>query len=539
MLGTSFPELVLIRICIILLQYTTPICLACFALLAATTGSINAAAHHPIGTALLGYSALDALYALFIYRPYTRRLRQEAKHPPPLTRSARRALFQRTMAQVTDARSYLQGWFMGASEDEIRRENVRDFLMWAFFDQRPGAESAEESAELDEYLSSVEERLGYALKPGRGSAQSLRLTFDDVETRYRSVIWYVIVGLVDLVTDGLLVWCGFAYHAPPRKSALECFPPRVQGLVARKRSVAPQMGYWYRPHTAGGQALPVVFLHGIGIGLSTYVPYLAGLNPERDSRGPGAGQIGIIALENLPISFRLTADEPLRKAEFLGQVAAILDAHGWSRVVLVAHSYGTVLATHMLQSPALSPRIDATVLVDPVSLLLHLPDVAYNFTRRRPKRANEWQLWYFASMDPGVAHCLGRHFFWKDNIAWKDDLTCVVGDNRSNRPEEGVGDGRIRTRRVAISLSERDLIVDTLAVAQYLDGTNEWMSSDRVDTQGTLRDRAGRGVGGNQGHQTGDGIELFWFPGLDHAQVFDHKETRERLCSVTRRYCTT
>ena len=65
----------------------------------------------------------------------------------------------------------------------------------------------------------------------------------------------------------------------------------------------------------------------------------------------------------------------------------------------------------MLDDPLLAPRISATLFVDPVTLLLHMPDVAYNFTIRAPKATNEWVLWYFASKDPGVAHTLGRHFF--------------------------------------------------------------------------------------------------------------------------------
>ncbi|KAI0244982.1 hypothetical protein BJV78DRAFT_1287169 [Lactifluus subvellereus] len=38
----------------------------------------------------------------------------------------------------------------------------------------------------------------------------------------------------------------------------------------------------------------------------------------------------------------------------------------------------------------------ATLLIDPIPFLLHYPTVAYNFVYRQPRRANEWQLWYFA-----------------------------------------------------------------------------------------------------------------------------------------------
>ncbi|KAI1451830.1 hypothetical protein F4805DRAFT_449882 [Annulohypoxylon moriforme] len=539
MIGTSIPEYIFIRVCIFLVQYTTPLCIACLAFLAAVFGW--AVLSHPLSIALLAYCVLDTLYAILIYIPHNRRLKKEANHPPPLSREERRAIFQRCFANVPDGRRYLQMWFLGADESEIRRDNVRDFILWAFFDRWPGNESEEEDVELDGYVDAIEELLGRRLEPGRGKAEGLRLTLDEVETRYRSIAWYLVVGVVDLVSHCQLVWNGFHYHAQSPSSILSVIPPRLQDLFARRHSESEELSYWYRPHTAAGK-LPIVFLHGIGIGLYTYVPFLAQLNSEQN----GQGQIGIIAIENLPISFRLTG-EPLRRSDFLRQIATILDAHGWDKFVLVSHSYGSVLATHMLRSEELADRIASAVLIDPVTILLHLPDVAYNFTRRRPREANEWQLWYFASMDPGVAHCLGRHFFWKDNIVWKEEL---VGAARGSSVERvGGGDQGVRAtarplRKVAVCLAERDLIVDTLMVAQYLSTDGDgWVALSQTDG-GDASSKGwsmGHSMGQDRwgsGYLTRDGIELLWFWGLDHAQVFDTKENRDRLCGVIRRYCT-
>ncbi|KAI0473489.1 hypothetical protein GGR56DRAFT_534264 [Xylariaceae sp. FL0804] len=539
MIGTSLPEYVFIRACIFLLQYTTPLCLAGLGVLAAASysrgGGPAAALSSPLGRALAAYAATDALFFLCVWRPRNRRLRRAALHPAPLSRAERGALLRRCLDNVPDVGRYLRGWFLGADARQIRRDNVRDFVLWGFFDRWPGDESAEDEAELEGYLAEFERRLGRPLEPGRGDAEGLRLTLDRVETRYRSVVWYLIIGLVDLFTHCLMEWHGFRHHAQPRpNNGLALIPPRMQSLFAGKRPVSPGLGYWYRPHTATDR-LPVVFLHGIGIGLSTYVPYLARLNPPSHGQ---RGQVGIIAVELLPISFRLTG-APLDKAEFLRQITAIVEAHGWQRFVLAAHSYGTVLATHMLSSPTLNPRIESAVLMDPVSILLHLPDVAYNFTRRRPRGANEWQLWYFASMDPGVAHCLGRHFFWKENIVWKEDLVRVGAPPSAADGDSGGVDGgslptRGKGRRVAVCLSERDLIVDTATVAQYLAGNGQWWDPNHGGRQPGAPAPEDRLDGG---HMTAEGIEVFWFRGLDHAQAFDSKDSLERLSSITRRYC--
>ncbi|KAI1114893.1 hypothetical protein F5Y14DRAFT_147913 [Nemania sp. NC0429] len=530
MIGTSLPEYIFIRISIFLLQYTTPICLAYLSVRIAAEGAREATSHWS-GKFAIGYSILDVLYALFIYYPYNRRLTQAAEHPPLAPRAERRALLIRCFDNVPDTASYLRTWFLGADESAIRKENVKEFLSWGFFDRHPGNETAAELEEMDEYLAEVERRIGHELQPGKGPAKCLRLTLDEVEVRYRSVVWYFLIGVVDLGTHFLLSRRGFQYYAQPKPHSHSAIPVRLQSLFAEKRS-ASQLSYWYRPHTAKDK-LPLVFLHGIGIGLWPYTSHLSSLNEavaEDD-------QIGVIALEYLPVSTRLTK-APLNQAQFLSQIALLLDVHGWDQFAVSGHSYGTVLATHMIKSPNLGPRIRSLVFVDPVCILLHLPDVAYNFTRRQPRKANEYLLWYYASMDPGVAHCLGRHFFWKDGIAWKEDLLQILENpsdhSRANNTAESK---KLQLRRVVVCLAERDLIVNTPVVLRYLLGDKDWMSAGEIfDSSGsgdTLHPEAAR-LGSRFQR---NGFEVVWFHGLDHAQAFDSKEISASLAAVTRRYC--
>jgi len=517
MIGTSLPAYVFIRVSIFLLQYTTPICLACVLLTIASMGLSETGPRVVIGL-LLGYSILDAFFALLIFYPYNRRLKLRAEHPPLKSKEERRKLVEQVLNNIPDLVQYLRGWFLGANEADIWRDNVYEFASWAFFDRRPRRLTPAEGEELDEYISRFEQRLGRPLKPGRGETKSLRLTFDNVEVRYRSVIWYFIVGIVDLVTYFQLRYHGLQFHALAKPHSQSVIPFRPQSLFAKKRSVS-RLSYWYRPHTAENE-LPVIFLHGIGIGLWPYVPYLSGLN----TRFPEDENIGIIALEILPVSFRLT-DAPLSQTEFISEITLILEEHGWDQFAVVGHSYGTVLAIHMVKSPSLNPRIGSIVLIDPVCILLHLPDVAVNFTRRKPTRANEYLLWYFASMDPGVAHCLGRHFFWKDNIAWKEELLEIVGQQLIEP----------KSRKVAVCLAERDLIVDTTTVQQYLVNGKNWTSASNSLQQSNSIDTTSSPVSEHGGDN--NSIEVLWFDGLDHAQVFDKKEATAQIIDLTRRCC--
>ncbi|KAH6645389.1 hypothetical protein BKA67DRAFT_541616 [Truncatella angustata] len=514
MIGTSFPEYVFIRVCIFVLQYTTPLCLT--ALLTLLVAGGRPALSWRISQLLFAYSVVDVLYAIFIWIPYNKRLRNEARHPPAVSSDERKALFDKCITEhVSDFDRYVRLWFLGADEAEIRRDNVRNFILWAFFDTGPEDASAQALEQASGFVDIFEQQLGRKLEPGEGSATGLRLTIDAIETRYRSFIWYVIVGLVDFVAHCYLAWEGFQYHAQPLSKVFSVLPFRLQSTVASKQSPSRQLGYWHRPHTAPDK-VPMVFLHGIGIGLVTYAPFLARLNNAAHRNG----DIGIIAVEILPISFRLTSD-PLGKLEFLSQLDTILKSHGWDKFVLAAHSYGTVLASHMVHSQTFGSRIQGVVLLDPVSIMLHQPDVAYNFTRRKPRQANEWQLWYFASMDPGVAHTLGRHFFWRENIIWKEELLALPSD-------DGEGQSPVRRRKVAVCLSERDLIVDTLSVAEYLVGGEDWVPGKASHESDETKIH----------HATRDGIEVLWFPGLDHSQLFDTKKDQERVCRVLRQYCT-
>ncbi|CAF3453344.1 unnamed protein product [Fusarium graminearum] len=501
MLGTSFDEWVFIRLSIALFRYT-PLFYIFLIFILPLLQPVSVV--FPTVCVLLAALLAECVFYLFIYRPFLGRLKRNAVYPPELSRQDRKALFERCFENVSSPEIYLKWWFLDADPDEIRRDNVREFLLWAFFEKPDGkgllAEDEEMvEEEVEHYLVLLENRLGRPFEDGRGNAKSLRLTLDGITTTYRSLLWYLIIFFIDQFTHFALRWHGFEFYRRPRSSALRVFPPRPQELLPGQQSPSSQISYWHRPHTAQDK-LPVVFFHGIGVGLSTYIGFLAGIYDTGDKKR----SVGVIAVETLPISFRLTPAIP-DKREFLSQMTAILEHHHWDKFALVSHSYGSVLTTHILHDSRLKHRVPSVVLIDPVTIMLHLPDVAYNFTRRKPKRANEWQLWYYASTDPGVALCLGRYFFWRENILWKEDLVGTQDDGR-------------HTRHAAVALAGRDLIVDTAAVAEYLG----------VDLEMRTRSLVA---------ESHNGVEVVMFPKLDHAQVFDDRTSRDSVIQMIKSRC--
>ena len=55
---------------------------------------------------------------------------------------------------------------------------------------------------------------------------------------------------------------GFEHYAPAR--AFDMFPPRLWTPFSKPSAAAPY-SYWYRPGSKSSTALPILFIHGIGV----------------------------------------------------------------------------------------------------------------------------------------------------------------------------------------------------------------------------------------------------------------------------------
>ncbi|KAJ6630256.1 hypothetical protein B0H10DRAFT_1983801 [Mycena sp. CBHHK59/15] len=489
MIGQSLPEYYFVRTCIVGLRLVAP---------ASFTYLLGSLAARTVAACEAGFYIIYAL-----------RKRRFQKTTPPvsprLSRTQRQALFRKCAAQITP--DYPSGWFLPRNSD-IKRENVHEWILWALFATTPEHASPEWDDEIEEYMMTVEKTLDRKLEPGRNpDVKSLRLSFDPIQMLHRPLIWYCIVGLVDTFTSLLLLSLGFKHYAP-RRPWFHMFPPRPLLTLISKPGATSQFPYWYRMPRAGVESKnPILFLHGIGIGLHPYVPLFREILRADPTQS-------LLLVEFLPVSMHMTEPMPSRWTT-LQAIDTILEDLSIDQVVLAAHSYGTFIAAHIVSPPpdaeatgdpglALNRKVTALLLVDPIPFLLHLPTVAHNFLYRTPapRQANEWQLWYFASRDADVARVLGRCFFWEEGCIWREDLQRFSA--------EGAG------RRVAVVLGGADQIVPSAAVRDYLTGeeVGQWA-------------RAG---GGSERWVSRTGAhEVLWFAGLDHAMVFETKERRKML----------
>ncbi|KIL87061.1 hypothetical protein FAVG1_09615 [Fusarium avenaceum] len=490
MAGTSLWDYIFIRVCITILHFIAPLSIVY------SLANIFFTLPYQIPLPFQIWLALEALFYLAVYLPLNQHLQKAADHPTLPCRADRRKLFHQCHNNIPNLSLYLKKWFRDAPESEIKRENVREFILWAFLNTDEFDPSYEE--ELEEYTQEIEKFLGRRFEPGRGNAKCLRLTLDRVEMLHRSLWWYLCIFVVDTIAFVSMRYHSFNFHRTSLPKFFTTFPLRPLTLFATYVSHAKGLTYWHRPHTSKTK-LPILFIHGIGVGLYPYVNFLADLKSQ-DNKDPSDGQVGIIALEIMSISSRIT-NEAMLKGEMCDEIRRILSAHGWEKCVLVSHSYGSVVAAQLLRNPEISQSIGPVLFIDPVSFLLHLPDVAYNFICREPSIPHEHLLSYFGSKDIGIAHTLFRRFFWADNLLWKED---------------------IQDRPAAVVLAGRDSVIDTRAIRAYLQGSESW-ASEKVDVS-------------NPSSKSGQ-MDVVWFEDFDHGQVFDHKKTRNSVVKIIRKFC--
>lgn len=451
----------------------------------------------------------EVLFWILVYLPIARAIHGPSIKGAETTRAQRKEIFAKCLATIDDPTRFVSLWANGASPETLGRENVKEWICWAFLDQSSWTTS-DQDEELDEYVTALESLLPGAMvfRKGRMTDVSLlRLSVDPVKISHKPLLFYAVgVGLADIYTAGIMWFYGYRHF--PTKTWFSSFPCRPQTVLSPYRSAAKHTSYWYRPHTSR-TALPILYLHGIGI-LHTYGDFFADFAQALDrtaSDTDGDGQIGIIVVEVLPISFRIT-HPALSPSEMCSEIQAIRQQHGWTEFVLMANSFGTAISSQLLQAPLVRSQIRDVIFIDPIPFLLHLPDMTYNFTRRLPRSASEHQLHYFASTDLGAAHTLGRRFSWQDHILWKDQL--YEGD-----------------RRWTIMLSEKDIIVAADAIGRYL---------TRPAGRTALQDKEEPPPSWKSAKWSGNALDVMWLDGLNHAEVFDTARDRKMVIDIALNY---
>lgn len=239
---------------------------------------------------------------------------------------------------------------------------------------------------------------------------------------HRPLFIYALLKLTDMCTEWVVMpYMGYKYGCMdtstlvPRKGG----PAKGHRLLAElsddEGSAEPeqfQIQYWLREN-ADSQEAPAVYFHGITHGWWNYLPAIDKLTPNRS--------ILLVSLDNIKMaSLNTKANAPPPKI-YANAVQAILQRHHITQqVTIVGHSFGSMTTSWFIKY--FPERVKHVILIDPVALLLILPDVAVNFLYRNPQTTMEWLIYLAAGREITIAHTMYRNFQWQDNILWLEDL---------------------------------------------------------------------------------------------------------------------
>jgi len=131
------------------------------------------------------WAVIETLFYFLTYGYRKFHLQSPARHPPPAKKEERIRLFRRCFGSSEDLAAFFSRWFLGASMVAIKRENIKEWLRWAFLNTAV-ADSAQDD-ELEAYVVELETKLGTKFAPGRSDVKSIRLTLDKVDALHRSL----------------------------------------------------------------------------------------------------------------------------------------------------------------------------------------------------------------------------------------------------------------------------------------------------------------------------------------------------------------
>ncbi|OZJ06435.1 hypothetical protein BZG36_00485 [Bifiguratus adelaidae] len=397
----------------------------------------------------------------------------------------REALLGKCLTNVEDFPTWLEGWFYGKSKvtfDVIGRENFEEWISWAFWSatRREVLEVTEYAQEMGDMIARIEKHLNITFPPSYNPGiQCVRLCTDPVKAIHRPFLFYVFIFALHQLVNMILHFWGLEHYG--REAGGEwtsSFERDLKEVWGRHMDITGRIGdperitYWYRP----ASGTPVVFIHGIGAGLICYIHlvyYLLRLDRP-------------LFLVELPyVSMRLGEDVPSMQ-DTVSDIEHMLRSHGYQDAVFVGHSLGTAVCSWVLRH--LSKYVKGVVMVDPICFLLHYHDVAFNFTCRIPRRANELIVYLLASRELGISYYISRHFHWFQTALFFPSPQPPQSNDKKPAEEYATFPPHA-IPNTTVFLSEWDNLINSPRVYDYL---------------------------------MANGVETVLMPGLDHASFLVH-----------------
>ncbi|EFJ53114.1 hypothetical protein VOLCADRAFT_115694 [Volvox carteri f. nagariensis] len=329
---------------------------------------------------------------------------------------------QSSMCRYIDILQMISTWHWNVPISELSRENVADLLCYGFYYRSREQMADEGMGHVPEQLvSELEVAWGVKFAPGVGQEggegkpyvrrRIMTHLWEPVRCFYRPLAFYAGVEVLIALKHVMLLAAGFRAHmyqgmlyytyGLPATAAAAAVQQQGHSLI---RSETPTV------RTAASDVkAPILFLHGVGLGLLPYLNFLLRLSSlERP----------VVAVEVRHLSMRVCVNVP-EEDEVVACIAGALARHSVKQVHVVAHSYGTFMASRLVQLHR--PMVASLTLLDPVCFIMFSGKLIYNFVYRNPLEGASSLTWFIAR-DLAHAVSVSRRFYWSLLNLWPDQL---------------------------------------------------------------------------------------------------------------------
>lgn len=353
----------------------------------------------------------------FVYNYVQARAMNAPAKPEPVSRGLLE-LWEKCLTESPDGPAdFVVGWFYDAPLASISREDVEVWLASTCFSTTYDRLVPESRSDVLLIFDLIETKLSHRFPPraeGQAPVPCMRFSIEKLEWTHKPFVFYAVCQGVLGSLGMLSLWGeGFSRH---RSGVFD---------------------YWVRmPETQEArQRTPIVFCHGIGVGLIMYFSFIKALLTH---------DCPIILLELPFISGNIAPGKIPSISEQVSSMEQIFNRWGLDKGLFVGHSYGSVLLSWMAQH--LPSRVAGLALVDPVVMMLNLKSILYNFLY---KHDGDGKISDLIGTELHINNALRRNFWWYRNILWCSDL------QSSGLPS-------------LVCLSENDEIVPSSAVQRHV-----------------------------------------------------------------------
>jgi pimeloyl-ACP methyl ester carboxylesterase len=326
-------------------------------------------------------------------------------------------------ADIVRDPEWFPSWFTESAS--LGLGNISQFLGYTFFANRAANDNACDFVRrvLEQTTRKFASIVGLTHLEDRDhtspTADFIAHTEQPIKVAYRPLAFYVF-------TECVALWCHWKLTRSLGFKPLE-----------HKSSIATY--YLYQPTTATEETLPpIVFLHGIGLGLAPYLGFIDKLQKQHPCRS-------IYAVSYQHVSMRLSTTLLPTAAEVAEDIAAFLGSSGITKANIIGHSYGTLVASSLVKRhPAL---LSGLTLIDPVCFLMFLPYM----TNRTFHFDTSKHVTALGSMMKGLVlrelHCaasMSKRFVWHEMNLWASDIpsdiktTVVLGGSDDMVPASSI-----------------------------------------------------------------------------------------------------